>query len=84
MKRLQEALDMREYEMIREIFNNCSGNQMRDVEITTVETDDTDAFLRVYLKETEADIERIDAAPGTVIYEVSIAGLRERFSFTEV
>ena len=31
---------MKHYEMIWEIFNNCSGNQMRDVHIEEVETDD--------------------------------------------
>ena len=75
---------MQEYEMIREIFNNCSGNQMRDVDITTIETDDTDAFLDEYMKGAAADIERIDANDGTVIYEVVISGIRERFSFTKL
>ena len=75
---------MKHYEMIREIFNNCSGNQMRDVDITTIETDDTDEFLRNYLKGAEAKIERIDAADGTIIYEVIISEIRERFSFTAV
>ena len=75
---------MEHYEMIREIFNNCSGNQMRDVDISTIETDDTDEFLREYLKGAEAEIERIDAADGTVIYEVIISEIRERFSFTKV
>ena len=75
---------MQEYEMIREIFNNCSGNQMRDVDITTIETDDTDEFLRECLKGAEAEIERIDAADGTIIYEVIISEIRERFSFTAV
>ncbi len=28
------------YELIREIFNQCSGNQMRDVFASSVETDD--------------------------------------------
>ena len=75
---------MKEYEMIREIFNNCSGNQMRDVDITTIETDDTDAFLQEYLRGSDAEIERIDAGNGTVIYEVVIAGIKERFSFSEL
>ena len=75
---------MKEYEMIREIFNNCSGNQMRDVDIITIETDDTDAFLGEYLKGAAAKIERFDTGGGTVIYDVVIAGIKERFSFTEV
>ena len=75
---------MKEYEMIREIFNNCSGNQMRDVDITTIETDDTDEYLKEYLKGTADSVERIDTGKGTTIYEVVIAGIKERFSFTEL
>jgi hypothetical protein len=37
------------YEMIREIFNLCSGNQMRDVFESEVETDNLDAYVKQYL-----------------------------------
>jgi hypothetical protein len=33
------------YEVIWEIFNKCSGNQMRDVFFEEIETDDPDAYI---------------------------------------
>ena len=37
---------MKCYEAVWEIFNKCSNNQMRDVFIDEIETDDLDEFLR--------------------------------------
>lgn len=70
------------YELIREIFNKCSGNQMRDVFVSTVETDDTEAYLRSVLVGTDISIERTGTRDG-VIYDVVTDGLHQRFSFTE-
>jgi len=70
------------YELIREIFNKCSGNQMRDVFVKTVETDDTEAYLRSVLVGTDISIERTETRDG-VIYDVVTDGLPQRFSFTE-
>ena len=70
------------YELIHEIFNKCSGNQMRDVFVSTVETDDTEAYLRSILVGTDISIERSETRDG-VIYDVVTDGLPQRFSFTE-
>ena len=70
------------YELIREIFNKCSGNQMRDIFVSTVETDDTEAYLRSVLVGTDITIERTETRDG-VIYDVVTDGLPQRFSFTE-
>ncbi len=70
------------YELIREIFNKCSGNQMRDVFVSTVETDDTEAYLRSVLVGNDIRIERTETRDG-VIYDVVTDGLPQRFSFTE-
>ena len=45
------------YEVIREIFNKCSGNQMRDVFVSTVETDDPEGYVRDLLKGKEVVID---------------------------
>ena len=37
---------MREYELCCEIFNQCSNNQMRDVDFQEVSVADTDAYIR--------------------------------------
>ena len=71
------------YEMIREIFNKCSGNQMRDVFVETVETDNPEDYVRNLLAGKDVTIETDRLSDGTYIIEVMIAGLRQRFSFTE-
>ncbi|MBE6914083.1 MAG: hypothetical protein E7472_03985 [Ruminococcaceae bacterium] len=70
------------YELIREIFNQCSGNQMRDVFVSEIETDDPEAHLRAGLVGKEISVERIQTADG-VIFEVITDGLHQRFSYTQ-
>ena len=73
---------MKSYEVVREIFNLCSGNQMRDVFIDEVETDDPLAWLRGQFAGKEVEITLTSQSANTLIYEVMEAGLRQRFSFT--
>ena len=42
--------DSMEYEMVREIKNLCPNNQMRDVFITEVETDDPEQYVKDFLQ----------------------------------
>ena len=82
MKKLRlKGHRMKRYEMAREIFNNCAGNQMRDVFFEEVATDDPEAFVREMCKGKEVEIERSQKG-NDVIFDVVIAGLRQRFSFT--
>ena len=74
---------MKRYEMAREIFNNCAGNQMRDVFFEEVATDDPEAYVREMCKGKEVEIART-LSGGDVIFDVEIAGLRQRFSFTSI
>ncbi len=69
------------YEMIREIFNSCSGNQMRDVFFSEVESDDLDAVVRGFLKGKVIECERTDRPDGTVIFDINTDGLSQRISF---
>jgi hypothetical protein len=73
---------VKQYEMIREIFNNCSGNQMRDVDIQEIETDDVEDQVRMYLDDPKAEVERYDAEDGSTVFDIEVAGMRQRFSFT--
>lgn len=72
---------MKRYEMAREIFNNCAGNQMRDVFFEEVATDDPEAYVREMCRGKEVVIESSRSGED-VIVDVDIAGLRQRFSFT--
>ncbi len=70
------------YEMIREIFNECSNNQMRDVFVEEIETSSPRKYLEEYLAGKEVKIEETVMPNGDLIYDVDIAGLRQRFGFT--
>lgn len=70
------------YEMIREIFNLCSNNQMRDVYVSEVETDDTDSIVRSFCTGSHCTMEKEIRTDGVIIYELDTDGLRQRISFT--
>jgi len=71
---------MQEYELVCEIFNHCSNNQMRDVDFQEISLEDTDAYMASV--EPKAVITRTDMPGGVIIYDTDIAGLRKRYSFT--
>lgn len=69
-----------EYELVHEIKNHCPNNQMRDVFIEEVETDDPVAFVRERLKGRIDELTVNEHRGGVTIYAVS-DGLRHEFSF---
>ena len=76
---------MKEYELVHEIFNQCSGNQMRDVDFREIETDDPRAWVENFLRSHKSvEISEDAFTPGTYIFDVTADGLHERFSFTEI
>jgi hypothetical protein len=71
------------YELIREIFNLCSGNQMRDVFVSEVETDALDGYVAGLFKGSGTlSWEKSDGAGGAVIFDLERDGLKERLTFT--
>ena len=73
---------MKEYEMIREIFNQCSGNQMRDVFISEVETDDPEGLARSYCEGKVTEFTRTDRPDGGIVFDFVTDGLRQRITFS--
>jgi hypothetical protein len=69
------------YEMIREIFNECSGNQMRDVFIEEVQTDDLDLFVRQFLVGGTVSFEKTEKPDGA-IFDIETDRLKQRVTFT--
>ena len=61
---------MKEYEVVHEIFNLCSGNQMRDVFIEEIEIPEGafEGYIRSRHKEKDLILEREDLPNGNVIY----------------
>ncbi|MDR1230603.1 MAG: hypothetical protein LBK61_04290 [Spirochaetaceae bacterium] len=75
---------MAEYEMIREIFNQCSGNQMRDVFIEEIETDNPDAAVQKYLVGKEIVCTKTVNDNGRIVFDITTDGMRQRVSYTRV
>ena len=73
------------YEVVREIENSCSRNQMRDVFFEEIETDDPLEAVRSLLKD-ETDpvltVQEHDGESLTVYAEAS--GMTQRFLFTRI
>ena len=76
---------MSEYEVVHEIFNRCSGNQMRDVFIEEIEIPDgaCEEYIRSRHKEKDILLEREDLPDGNVRYTVMTAEIKQRYSFTK-
>lgn len=75
---------MKCYETVWEIFNKCANNQMRDVFIDEIETDDIETYLRDKFQGKEVTFERTDMPDGTIVYDIIASGIKERYSFTEI
>ena len=69
-----------EYELVHEIKNQCPNNQMRDIFIEEVETDDPEAFVRARLK-GRVDGLTVNSHPGGVTIYAVCDGLHHVFSF---
>ena len=69
-----------EYELVHEIKNHCPNNQMRDIFIEEVETDDPESFVRARLKGRVDEPTVSRRADGITIYAVC-DGLHHVFSF---
>lgn len=72
------------YETVWEIFNHCANNQMRDVFIDEIETEDTDAFVKNKFKDKAVTFEKTVLENGTIIYDIDASGIKQRYSFTEI
>jgi hypothetical protein len=75
---------MAEYEMIREIFNQCSGNQMRDVFIEEIETDNPETAVQKYLIGKEVSCTKTVNEKGRIVFDITTDGMLQRISFTRV
>ena len=74
---------MKSYEIIREIFNECSGNQMRDVFFSEAVVEDIDEYVKTFCTGTIIEIIRTDKLDGTIVFDIETDGMRQRIGFCE-
>lgn len=76
---------MKEYEAVWEIFNLCSGNQMRDVFFEEIETEDLDQFIEDKFKgEEHFTYEKSVLEDGSIVYDIVTSRIKQRYTFTEI
>lgn len=75
---------MKAYETVWEIFNQCANNQMRDVFFDEIETDDIEGYLQKKFQGKEVVMEKTVFPDGTIVYDITASGMKQRFSFTEI
>ncbi|MHB9291058.1 hypothetical protein Holit_00130 [Hollandina sp. SP2] len=75
---------MKRYEMVREIFNSCSNNQMRDVFIKEIQTDNVDLWVQEFLTGTQVRYEKHENPDGSIIFDIDTDGMMQRITFTEL
>ena len=74
---------MAEYELVREILNQCPNNQMRDIFFDEIETDDPVSYVRQFLKgDPELSVDR--KPDGSVTVFAVIDGMNQKFLFTPI
>ena len=70
-----------EYELVHKIQNSCPNNQMRDVFIEEIETEDPVSFVRSRLQGPIDEL-TVDSRPDGVTIHALCSGLRHVFNFT--
>lgn len=75
---------MTEYEIVHEIFNQCSGNQMRDIFISEESVADPEQYVRSRHADASIALQKEVREDGTVIIDLDLSGLRQRYSFTPI
>ena len=75
---------MTEYEMVREIKNQCPNNQMRDIFFDEVECDDPEGYVRSILRGTEIELCSEHGSGGQVTVHAMVDGIHQRFVFTPI
>ena len=75
---------MRSYEMIREIENSCSNNQMRDVFFEEVDCESPMEYVRSLHAGKNIELTQEEKSDGSVVVYVNIEGLIQKYIFTEI
>jgi len=75
-----------QYEMTREIFNKCSGNQMRDISFEEIEAepDALQEYAMKYAKGANVIIDRFDRSDEITVFEITADGMKQKITFCTI
>ncbi len=72
------------YETVWEIFNQCPNNQMRDVFIDEIDTDDPEQYIKDKFRDQNYEYDQTQLPDGTIVFDIVASGMRQRYTFTEI
>lgn len=77
---------MKEYEVVHEILNECSRNQMRDVfiEEIIIPDDGFEEYINSRHKDGILKLEREELSDGSIRYTVDTSGIIQKYTFAEI
>ena len=75
---------MKRYELVKENLGYCPGNRGRKTAIEEVEVADLDEYIKNLHSEKSYKYEKEEMPGGVVIYHLDVAGVVERYTFTEI
>lgn len=75
---------MKSYETVWEIYNQCSNNQMRDIFVDEIQTNDPEEFILDKFKGKNVTFEKSVLKDGTIVFDIMASGIKQRYSFTEI
>ena len=75
---------MKEYEIVHQVYNPCSGDQNADVDIREAAIEDLDSYMKQELGDLKDSMEKELLADGSKVFHVDAAGQLQKFTFTEI
>lgn len=75
---------MKSYETVWEIYNQCSNNQMRDIFVDEIDTEDPEQFILDKFKGKKVSFEKSVLIDGTIVFDIMASGIKQHYSFTEI
>lgn len=75
---------MAEYELVREIQNSCSRNQMRDVFFEEINVKSPEEYVRNLVKGRDVELTSEPHADGGITIFASSGGVDQKFVFTPI
>lgn len=75
---------MKKYEVVREIFNQCANNQMRDVFFEERSISDPERYILETFKDKDLHYEKSVLSDGSICFDIETGNIRQRYTFTEI
>ncbi|MDR2516082.1 MAG: CooT family nickel-binding protein [Spirochaetaceae bacterium] len=73
---------VKRYERIREIFNRCENNQMRDVDIAEITSGDIDAEVKTFCVGETVTCDKQTRDGRVTVFDICTDGMNQRLTYT--